>query len=158
MMLETPARPNRDGVSVVPAFRRVSQMDLTAMWPWLGVRLMDRYPLATERQIYSHLLGCMSDNDCFFVGNDTTIGLFSVLREHFVPPYIKEQFCLCPGGAEGADAIEVIYEVAADWARRMQIRDFHYMTFSDLSSDAIIRKATKCVASRADKVRVAVCF
>lgn len=132
-VMENPVRPNADGVSVPSVWNRVNLNDLSAHWPWLAARLHERWPGVSDREIFAHLVNCMSDNECWFVSNQHAIGLFRIDRQALEARYIQEVFCLSDN-TETTDFAEDLYDPTGDWGRRQKIEVMRFMRFSDATS------------------------
>ena len=152
--LENPQRPLIEEHSRPLGWRRVGLMELNQHWSWLVVRLKDRYPLAAERELRSHLMSHITDNDAFFICNDAAMWLFTVITRPLQYPRVEEQFCIAVT-PEQADYAEALYEPVGVWVRRLGIRDLEYMCFSDATA-FVARREAKALEHRARKVSIMV--
>ena len=153
-ILDNPVHPNADGPSEPIAWQRVGQPDLAMHWPWLKARCEQRWPLATERQIYSHLVNLMADNDSYFICNAHAVGLFTVTRLHLTPKYVEEQFCVCDDPPDSCDFAEQLYTVAGNWIRRLGIRAFHYLRLSDARNESTARRCAGALDMRTERLKI----
>jgi hypothetical protein len=138
--LENPHRAPLDERSLPVAWSRVGMVELNHHWPWLVERLKGRYPLAAERELRSHLMGMLADNDAYFVCNEAAIALFVVIRRPLQYPRVEEQFCIAMS-PEHADFAEALYGPVGVWVRRLGIRDLDYLLFSDATAFVACREA-----------------
>ena len=139
-VLDLPKPTWTPGPDVSVTWRRVGLVDLNLHWLWLSDRLAKRYPLSNERERRGFLLGCMNDNDAYFVCNEHAIALFNIVRLPFQHPHVQEQFCLADDAANAGSAA-ALYGPVGTWIRRLGIRDFYYAYFSDAAAFEARREA-----------------
>ena len=157
-LLDNPKPAMAPEANIPVVWRRVGLMELNGNWPWLSERLLTRWPGQTEREIRGYLLSCLDNNEAFFICNEMAIGLFVVTRRPLEAPYVQEVFCVAqtPEGSDTPDGdyAEKLYRPAADWIRRIGIRDFHYAVFSDAAEFVAAVREADCLSRETRKLKV----
>jgi hypothetical protein len=113
------------------AVRRMGRSDLDELRPWLVGRLRERHTEATPGMVMGWLLGCLANNEYWFVRSGKAVALAQLVTIPLEPqPVAAEIFLLHQEGGEEQAA--ALYPAMASWAAHQNASRLEVMAFTDL--------------------------